>query len=193
MTNANPPGWPPQGQPGFTAAPIQQARKQRGRGLKIVGLIAYGIVVLIIGIAIGSAGKPATSTAASTKSTTPSTTTQNTPTPTATTPAAAAPANQVLIRFAGSGIKNSAPFSVGNGPLTITYRFDCSNFGQSGNFQADLEYGNQSSLNSDDQMIANDLAMQGGQTTTVYPQDPGKDYYLSVNSECSWHLKVVGQ
>jgi hypothetical protein len=68
-----------------------------------------------------------------------------------------------------------------------------SNFGQSGNFQADLEYGNQSSLNSDDQMIANDLAMQGGQTTTVYPQDPGKDYYLSVNSECSWHLKVVGQ
>jgi len=124
MTNANPPGWPPQGQPGFAAAPIQQARKQRGRGLKIVGLIAYGIVVLIIGIAIGSAGKPAAPAAASTKSTTPSTTTQNTPAPTATTPAAAAPANQVLIRFAGSGIKNSAPFSVGSGPLTITYRFD---------------------------------------------------------------------
>jgi hypothetical protein len=106
-------------------------------------------------------------------------------------PAAVAHTSHVLIRFVGSGIKNSAPFNVGNGPLTVTYHFDCAAFGGSGNFAADLLYGNQSSLNSDDQSIANDLAPSGGQTTTVYPQDPGQDYYLSVNSECNWRIKVV--
>ena len=71
-------------------------------------------------------------------------------------------------------------------------RSKVSNFGQAGNFQVDLLHGDQSSLKGDDQSIANDLAISGDQTTTVYPQDPGQDYYLSVNSECSWRLKVVG-
>lgn len=72
----------------------------------------------------------------------------------------------------------------------MRYSFNCASFGESGNFVADLLYGNQSSLNSDDAQIANALALHGGQTTTVYPQDPGKSYYLSVNSECSWRVKV---
>jgi len=75
--------------------------------------------------------------------------------------------------------------------VSVTYSFDCSAMGGSGNFIADLDYGNQSSLNSDDQSIANDLAASGGQTTTVYPQDPGQQYYVAVNSECSWTVKVV--
>jgi hypothetical protein len=70
-------------------------------------------------------------------------------------------------------------------------RFNCSSFGGSGNFAADLEYGNQASLNSDDQSIANALAPSGQATTTVYPQEPGHDYYLSVHSECSWTVKLV--
>jgi hypothetical protein len=184
--------WQPQGQPGFTPAPSQRARKRPGRGLKIVGAIVYSVVVLFIGVAIGSAGsKPATPAATS------ATATQNSPAPAATTAttqpaAAAAPVSHVLIRFAGSGIRNSAPFNVGSGPLTVTYHFDCSSQGQAGNFAADLQYGNQGSLNSDDQPIANDLALHGGQTTTIYPQDPGQQYYLSVNSECDWHITVRG-
>lgn len=198
MPNPDPPGWPAQGQPGFTPTPAGRPKKQRSRGAKIFGAIVYSFVVLLIGIAIGNAvsSKPTTPAAASTQTPATSATTTPSPTPakTASSPAAAAAStNHVLIRFAGSGIKNSAPFDVGSGPLTVTYHFNCASFGSAGNFAADLLYGNQSSLNSDDQSIANDLAMSGGQTTTVYPQDPGKDYYLSVNSECNWRLKVVGQ
>jgi hypothetical protein len=173
-------------------------RSSEAGGAKILGVIVYSVVVLLIGVLIGNsaASKSGTPAAASTQAPATSATTSPSPAPASTTTsspaAAAAPASHVLIRFAGSGIRNSAPFDVGSGPLTVTYRFNCASQGGSGNFVADLLYGNQSSLNSDDQSIANDLAASGGQTTTVYPQDPGKDYYLSVNSECSWHLKVVG-
>ena len=153
----------------------------------------YSLVVLLIGIVIGTAtaSKTPAPAAASTQAPAASATTGPSPAASTSSPAAAAHTSHVLIRFAGSGIKNSAPFNVGSGPLTITYHFDCAAFGGSGNFAADLLYGNQSSLNSDDQSIANDLAASGGQTTTVYPQDPGQDYYLSVNSECNWRIKVV--
>jgi hypothetical protein len=97
---------------------------------------------------------------------------------------------KVLLNFSGSGIENSAPFTVGS-QETVNYSFNCSSFGQSGNFAADLEYGNQASLNSDDQPIANQLAPSGQATTTVYPQDPGQQYYVSVDSECSWTVQVV--
>jgi hypothetical protein len=187
-TPTSPPGYQPPPQ----LAPPWRPGKQRGRATKIVGAVVYSIVVLLIGVAIGSATASKTGTPAA--ASTPATSATTSPAPASTTssaPAAAASAKHVLIRFAGSGIKNSAPFDVGSGPLTVTYRFNCAAFGSSGNFVADLLYGNQSSLSGDDQSIANDLAASGGQTTTVYPQDPGKDYYLSVNSECSWRLKVV--
>jgi hypothetical protein len=98
---------------------------------------------------------------------------------------------KVLLNMSGSGIQNSAPFLVSTSQVTVTYSFNCSSFGGSGNFAADLEYGNQSSLNSDDQSIANQLAPSGQATTTVYPQDPGNDYYVSVDSECNWTVKVT--
>ncbi len=189
--------------PGYFTGPQQPAPpgrppgpKKPRRGLKIVGAIIYSFVVLMIGVAIGSAGsKPASPAAASNSPASSSTTTHGSTAPSSpatTTPPVAAPTNHELIRFIGSGIRNSAPFNVGSGPLTVTYSFNCSDFGQSGNFQADLLYGNQSRLNSDDQVIANDLALHGGQTTTIYPSDAGKDYYLSVNSECTWKIKVTG-
>lgn len=175
------------------AAPRGRARKPRGGGAKIVGAIVYSLVVLLIGIVIGSATASKTPAPAAASTQAPATSATTGPSPAASTssPAPAAHTSHVLIRFVGSGIKNSAPFNVGSGPLTVTYHFDCAAFGGSGNFAADLLYGNQSSLNSDDQSIANDLAASGGQTTTVYPQDPGQDYYLSVNSECNWRIKVV--
>ena len=97
----------------------------------------------------------------------------------------------VLLNLSGSGIENSAPFLVSKSQLTVTYTYDCSAYGDSGNFIADLEYGNQSSLNSDDQSIANTIGNGASATTTIYPQYPGKDYYLSVNSECDWTVKVT--
>jgi hypothetical protein len=97
---------------------------------------------------------------------------------------------KVLIRFSGSGIRNSGPFTVASSTVKVRYSYDCSAFGGSGNFIADLETGNQSSLDSDDLSIANALSSHGSATTTVYPQNPGAQYHLAVNSECSWSLVV---
>lgn len=94
--------------------------------------------------------------------------------------------------MSGNGIYTGPPFNVGSQPLTVSYSYDCSSFGQSGNFIADLLNGNQSQLGSDDQPIANQLGMSGSQTVTVYPQNPGADYYLSVNSECDWSVTIKG-
>ena len=74
----------------------------------------------------------------------------------------------------------------------MKYTYNCAAFGSSGNFVADLLYGSQSSLSGDDQQIANELGAGGTQSTVIYPQDPGKDYHLSVNSECSWSVTVTG-
>lgn len=158
-----------------------KSKPSRGNAAKgcgcLTGLAVLVIVVIILVVSHSSSTPPASSPSSP-------------PAATAAASPAAAPTPHVLIRFDGSGIKNSAPFNVGSGPLTVKYSYNCASFGSAGNFVADLLYGNQSSLNSDDQPIANALAMSGSTTTTVYPQDPGKDYYLSVNSECSWRIKV---
>lgn len=96
----------------------------------------------------------------------------------------------VVIRFAGSGIRNSAPFLITGATVMVRYTYDCADAGGSGNFIADMESGNQSSPGSDDQSIANALGSGGSQTTTLYPADVGSEYHLAVNSECSWSLVV---
>jgi hypothetical protein len=77
------------------------------------------------------------------------------------------------------------------GTLTVHYTFNCASQGRSGNFIADLETGNQASLNSDDQSIANALATHGSATTTIYAQNLSSEYHLAVNSECSWTIVVT--
>ncbi len=97
---------------------------------------------------------------------------------------------KVLFSLSGSGIENSAPFVVNSGTVTVHYTYNCASAGGTGNFIADLETGDQSSLNSDDQSIANALGAGGSVTTTVYPQDAGAEYHIAVNSECTWSIVV---
>jgi hypothetical protein len=97
---------------------------------------------------------------------------------------------KVLLSLSGSGIANSPPFLVAAGTLTVHYGYSCASFGTSGNFVADLQSGNQGSLSSDDQPVANALGSGGSATTTIYPQNPGSDYHLAVNSECDWNVIV---
>jgi nucleoid-associated protein YgaU len=105
--------------------------------------------------------------------------------------AAKAYAHRVLAHLSGNGIANSVPFLVTASPVTATYTYDCSAAGGSGNFIADMETPNQSSLSSDDQSIANALGAGGTATTTLYPTDTGQNYHLSVNSECSWSVTLT--
>jgi hypothetical protein len=191
MSHSQPPygGQGPYGQqpqPGYQPPSPQQPKRKRHIVRNVLLGIVGLVVIIIVATAVSGGGKASPPAASN-------------PGPVVTSAAAASPAAaappakpRVLLRFGGSGIRNSAPFDVGSGALTVHYTFDCSSFGQAGNFQADLVYGNQSSLSGDDQPVANALALSGSTTTTVYPQDPGKDYYLAVNSECSWKVRVSG-
>ena len=51
-------------------------------------------------------------------------------------------APQFLIKMSGNGHGNSAPFLVNTGKVTATYTYNCSAFGQAGNFTADMVNGN---------------------------------------------------
>jgi len=104
--------------------------------------------------------------------------------------AAQAYAHRVLMTMSGQGIQNSPPFLVAASPVTATYTYDCSGFGFSGNFIADMVSGDLASLGSDYQPIANALGMGGTVTTTLYPVNTGSSYHVSVNSECSWTVTV---
>lgn len=100
------------------------------------------------------------------------------------------PPPTVVFSLAGSGIENSAPFPVNSGTLTVRYTYNCAAMGTS-NFIADMISGSPSGLNYDDQSIANALGAGGSETTTVYPQDVGSDYHLSVIAGgCTWSIVV---
>jgi hypothetical protein len=191
------------GVPGFNQVP--PSRSHRVRNI-LIGSVS-GLVVLFAGVAIGASGsstaKPApaptvtvanpapTVTVTSTANPAPAATVTVTATPRAAVAAGSSPASGVLITFSGSGIRNSAPFVVNSSAVTARYSYDCSAFGSSGNFIADLISGSPSSLDYDDQSIANELGSGGSQTSTIYPADQGGSYHLEVNSECSWSITLT--
>ena len=184
----------------------------------IVGLV--GLALLFVGVGIGAAvstgSKPApASTVTVTAAAAPAAavTVTAAAAPAAAVAAAAAPAGTVtvtvtaqataagagqpstssgvLINLSGSDIRNSAPFIVNSSPVTASYSYDCSGFGGTGTFIADMVSGSPSSLSYDDQSIANELGSGGSQTTTLYPQIQGSSYHLEVNSDCSWSITLT--
>jgi hypothetical protein len=154
---------------------------------KIISITIGLFVLAIIGGAAGNGSKqpvttnnsqPATPAATSTPSKTSASSAQSTPT-------APAKAPQVLLDQSGSGQAQTQPFTTGKS-WTVTYTFDCSSFGTSGNFQFSVDNPD-GSTNFD--TGANELAASGGSTDYFY--DAGH-HYLTVNSECSWRITVKG-
>ncbi len=93
-----------------------------------------------------------------------------------------------LLNISGYGIKNTAPFTASGDDLTVSYAYDCSAFGGSGNFIVDL---NDSSGLVDD--VANELAAKGQSSSTAYFNGSGGPFHLEIDSECSWNVIVVGR
>lgn len=160
---------PPQYQP-----PQQYAPRPRKKhtGLKVAGGIGGGLVALIVIAAVASSGKPAA------------------PSPAAQGQAAAQPSHSAaaakavtVATYSGSGITNTPAFTVGP-TWKVSYSFDCSNFGQSGNFIL-MEDGTFGALN------VNVLAFTKSGTSYAY-NDAGK-HYLEVNSECAWKVKITDE
>lgn len=89
----------------------------------------------------------------------------------------------VIATFSGSGIENTAKFTV-TGDWVLQWTYDCSAFGDTGNFIVSEDGGSDFSGAS-----VNELGSGGHGQTHAYG-DAGT-HYLAVDSECSWTAKVV--
>ncbi|MBO0656276.1 MULTISPECIES: hypothetical protein [Streptomyces] len=93
-------------------------------------------------------------------------------------PAATKP--RTVLSESGNGIKSTAKFTV-SGDWDLRYTFDCSSFGNSGNF-----------IVSEGQalgaVLVNALAAKGDDVTHLHD---GGTKHLEINSECSWTVQVV--
>lgn len=105
------------------------------------------------------------------------------PTPAPTTPRPLAAAT-TLLNLQGSGIKRSAKFTAG-GDWTIGYAYDCTSFGTSGNFIITVYDDAGGYADS----AANEIGAKGSGTN---PEYGGGTFYLEMNSECDWSVKVTG-
>lgn len=108
------------------------------------------------------------------------------PAPASSAPASPSLAGHVVATFSGSGIENTATFTV-TATWKLDYSFDCTNFGYQGNFQV-YEYGGSSGLSS---VMVNDLAT--GKTASTYAYGDAGTHYLEINSECSWTVKITDE
>jgi hypothetical protein len=102
--------------------------------------------------------------------------------PAASPSAAANVATNTVATFTGSGTESTAKFTV-KATWKLQYSFNCSNFGQTGNF-AVLEDGGQ-----DINLTVNDVALSKSGSTWAY-NDAGT-HYLEIASQCDWKVKVL--
>lgn len=163
-------------------APSGSPKKRHlGRNI-LLGIV--GLIVLIVIISVASGGGKKNGTAGS-----PATTVANVltsgPTKAATTArtSSAAPKSVKLLDVTGNGIKQTASFTAGE-EWTISYRYDCTAFGQSGNFAVTI-------MDKDGfvGLAANQIGAKG---TDASVQHQAGRFYLEINSECSWHVVVTG-
>ena len=146
---------------------------------KVMSVILGVIVVVVIASAAGSKSpsKPS-QPAAPDKSSTAASTPAATPAP-AKTP-------QVLLDLQGSGTKSTQKFTA-SGDWDLDWSYDCSSFGNSGNFQVFIYTGSGSPSTSNSPV--NELGASGSDTEHYHT---GGTFYLEVNSECTWHVTAKG-
>ena len=167
---------PPQVQAFPQQYPTTYAPPKKGHALRNVSLGCLGLIVLLFVIGLAANGTHGPSTPASS----PSNSTTNQPSAAPASPVAA----KVLLDKTGSGINKTPDFTAA-GDWEIDWSYDCSNFGQSGNFQV-IVYNSDGSLAD---VAVNELGAKGSDVTNEHQ---GGTYYLEMNSECNWHVIVKG-
>ena len=90
-----------------------------------------------------------------------------------------------LLSLTGSGSKSTQTLSLPD-EWSLAWTYDCSAFGQQGNFQVFVynSDGTPSSANGVNQLGS------GGSDTEYFHQ--GGNLYFVVNSECRWTIRVIG-
>lgn len=104
-----------------------------------------------------------------------------------TAPPTAPPAPATIFSLSGSGIKNTVDFTAPS-EWTLSYTFNCSGAGGTGNFIV-YTYSSDGTLDFTGPSV-NELGASGASSTQAH-NDGGRKY-LSIDSECSWSVKVVG-
>ena len=91
-----------------------------------------------------------------------------------------------LFRVSGSGLKQTADFTVPS-EWTLAYTYNCAAFGGSGNFIV-TGYNSDGSMDFSGPSV-NELGAKGSSSTAVHADSGTK--YLSIDSECSWTVTVL--
>jgi hypothetical protein len=106
--------------------------------------------------------------------------------PPATSPPTTQPRSQLLLSQPGSGAEDTAQFTVRDSSWQLAWAYNCAGFGDgTGNFIIDVQgYGGASDTSD---LGVNQLGPQGSGDEHYYDQGT---FNLSINSECSWDIKV---
>lgn len=162
-----------------TAVPAPARKPSRAK------TIVVGVVCMIVGLVIGyNLGQQPT---------------QSIPTPdaaqqqsdggaqpaTATAPASPPAQPQVLLDVSGSGANSTQKFTAA-GDWDLQYDYSCQGMGGTGNMIVGV-------MNADGSPSQNNGVNElgAGRSDVTHFHVPGT-FYLEVNSECSWHVKVIG-
>ena len=95
---------------------------------------------------------------------------------------------QVLLNIKGNGTKTTQTFTAA-GAWDLSYTYDCSNFGaQQGNFIVYV-YNSDGSMSFSNSGV-NELGKSGSDVNHYHT---GGSFYLTINSECSWTLRVIDE
>lgn len=100
---------------------------------------------------------------------------------------AGAQAPKTLLDIYGSGSKSTEEFTTTREDWNLTYSYDCSEFGMFGNFQV-LIFNGDGSLSWQNSLV-NQLGKSGSDVDYYHT---GGTFYLVINSECRWHVRVEG-
>jgi hypothetical protein len=138
----------------------------------------------LLGAACGTTG--ATSPTTTGAPSVPASTAAPTTAPTTTVAPTTTSTVQVLVNQSGSGQASLAQFAVSNPAWDLDWSYDCSSFGQSGNFIVDV-MGSGSAADTTDSGV-NQLGSSGQGVEHYYDQGT---FQLVIDSECSWAVKVV--
>lgn len=191
---APPAYYPPPGAypPGYTPPP--PPRRKHGRGLYwFIGIAALVLIIIVVAAAApktkkAPASAPAPTFAISTFAPfTPADVVPTSASPRITKVAEVPPKKKVpvtVLNQTGSGIKQTADFTVTADQWTIAYAYNCANFGSSGNFTIEVDDAD----GSPSDIAVNELRTKNSSSTVEH--GAGR-FYLSIDSECDWHVKVV--
>lgn len=135
------------------------------------------VMVVVLFILIGSSGKSSKQSVPANPDNSQSS--SSAPAQTVTMP-------QTLLKLSGSGTKTTQSFTAAKN-WDLNWSYDCSNFGNQGNFVVTTY--NDSGSPSFSNAPVNQL---GSSDSGVEHYHNGGTFYLEVNSECKWNIEVKG-